>query len=678
MKFQVLRITVVLIFLQWSMSLQTKAYCQREDTTAASRLSEITVVAERIVREVSPAQVLSGEKLERLSSYSVADAIRYFSGAQIKDYGGIGGLKSVNIRSLGSQHVGVFYDGIEIGNAQNGIVDLGKFSLDNMEAISVYNGQKSSIFQPAKDFASASAVYLQPKYPVFAPQKKYNLSVGMKTGSFGLANPSVLWEYRLTDRLSLSLSSEYMYTNGRYKFTYSTKGGYDTTATRRNGDVRMERIEAGLFGNMEGGHWKVKAYFYDSDRGYPGASVREEPGKFRHQDRQKDDNFFLQASMKKEFSQRYSLLLNGKYAYDYLHYLSDPREDVTTMYVNSHFRQKEGYLSVAHLFSITPWWSVSLSDDFAINKLNADLTDFVYPTRYSFLNAAATSISLKRLKMQASLLHTFVKDKTKAASAQASSRSRFTPSVVASYKPFDDTDLTFRAFYKKIFRLPTFNDLYYTFVGNKYLKPEYTTQLDIGAVYGKEFKTGVVRGIQAQADLYYNKVKDKIVALPASNQFRWTMLNFGKVDIKGIDAALQGLFRFAGMDVDTRLTYTYQRAQDVTDKTSQWYKGQIPYIPWHSGSVVVSGNYKGWMLTYSFIYTGERYESVANIVENYAPAWYTHDMALTKSLEIGGASWSGKLKVTLEVNNIFNQQYEVVQCYPMPGTNFKIRLRLDL
>ena len=678
MKFQVLRITVVLIFLQWSMSLQTKAYCQREDTTAASRLSEITVVAERIVREISPAQVLSGEKLERLSSYSVADAIRYFSGAQIKDYGGIGGLKSVNIRSLGSQHVGVFYDGIEIGNAQNGIVDLGKFSLDNMEAISVYNGQKSSIFQPAKDFASASAVYLQPKYPVFAPQKKYNLSVGMKTGSFGLANPSVLWEYRLTDRLSLSLSSEYMYTNGRYKFTYSTKGGYDTTATRRNGDVRMERIEAGLFGNMEGGHWKVKAYFYDSDRGYPGASVREEPGKFRHQDRQKDDNFFLQASMKKEFSQRYSLLLNGKYAYDYLHYLSDPREDVTTMYVNSHFRQKEGYLSAAHLFSITPWWSVSLSDDFAINKLNADLTDFVYPTRYSFLNAAATSISLKRFKMQASLLHTFVKDKNKAASAQASSRSRFTPSVVASYKPFDDTDLTFRAFYKKIFRLPTFNDLYYTFVGNKYLKPEYTTQLDIGAVYGKEFKTGVVRGIQAQADLYYNKVKDKIVALPASNQFRWTMLNFGKVDIKGIDAALQGLFRFAGMDVDTRLTYTYQRAQDVTDKTSQWYKGQIPYIPWHSGSVVVSGNYNGWMLTYSFIYTGERYESVANIVENYAPAWYTHDMALTKSLGIGGASWSGKLKVTLEVNNIFNQQYEVVQCYPMPGTNFKIRLRLDL
>ena len=36
------------------------------------------------------------------------------------------------------------------------------------------------------------------------------------------------------------------------------------------------------------------------------------------------------------------------------------------------------------------------------------------------------------------------------------------------------------------------------------------------------------------------------------------------------------------------------------------------------------------------------------------------------------------MRVTAEVNNIFNQQYEVVQCYPMPGTNFKIKINLTL
>ena len=62
---------------------------------------------------------LSGERLQRLNSHNVADALRYFSGIQIKDYGGVGGLKTVNIRSMGTNHVGVFYDGIELGNAQN-------------------------------------------------------------------------------------------------------------------------------------------------------------------------------------------------------------------------------------------------------------------------------------------------------------------------------------------------------------------------------------------------------------------------------------------------------------------------------------------------------------------------------------------------------------------------------
>ncbi|MDR1526123.1 MAG: TonB-dependent receptor plug domain-containing protein, partial [Dysgonamonadaceae bacterium] len=132
------------------------------DTTLT--LKEVVVVGDRY-REVIPSQRLSGEKLEALSSFSVADAIRYFSGVQIKDYGGIGGLKTVDIRSMGTNHSGVFYDGIQLGNAQNGQIDLGKFSLDNIEEISMYNGQKSEIFQAAKDFGSAGTVYLRTRRP---------------------------------------------------------------------------------------------------------------------------------------------------------------------------------------------------------------------------------------------------------------------------------------------------------------------------------------------------------------------------------------------------------------------------------------------------------------------------------------------------------------------------------
>ena len=201
-------------------------------------LREVVVTARTLSRDVIPAQSLTGRDLQRLSAVSVADALRFFAGIQIKDYGGVGGLKTVNIRSMGSQHVGVFYDGLQLGNAQNGQIDLGRFSLDNMESVSVYNGQKSSILQPAKNYASASALYMTTRRPSFEGAKQDNLKVSLKAGSFSTLNPSVLWEHRLSRSVDLSVSSEYMYTTGRYRFRYRKKDGYDTTAIRHNGDVR--------------------------------------------------------------------------------------------------------------------------------------------------------------------------------------------------------------------------------------------------------------------------------------------------------------------------------------------------------------------------------------------------------------------------------------------------------
>ncbi len=638
------------------------------------QIDAVVTVGQRRVVETVPAQVLAGQELKRLNVVSVADAVRYFSGIQIKDYGGVGGLKTVNIRSMGTQHVGVFYDGVQLGNAQNGQIDLGRFSMDNMEAISVYNGQKSNIFQSAKDFASAGALYMTTRRPVFDSTKRNNLRLSFKTGSFGTANPSALWEHRFNDNLDAQLSAEYLYTTGRYKFSYRKLDGYDTTEVRRNGDVSAVRAEGGLFGRIHNGEWRAKVYFYNSERGYPGASVREEPGKFRHEDRQWDRNLFAQGSLRKHFGKRYSLMVNAKYAYDFLHYLSDPREDVSTMYVDNRYHQQEGYLSVANELRIRDWWRASLSADVQANTLSSDMTDFAYPTRLTVLGAAATAIDFERFKMQASLLYTFIHDHTRYAGAAAGDRDEWTPTVIAQYKPLRNEELSLRAFYKRIFRMPTLNDLYYTFIGNKYLKPEYTTQYNVGAVYGRNFRRGIVRRVEVQADAYFNQVKDKIIAMPTSNQFQWTMLNLGYVEILGVDASAQLQWKFGPVAVNTRLNYTYQEAKDRTDPASEWYGGQIPYIPWHSGSVVVGGVWRDWDLNYSFIYTGERYESRANTPANHAQPWYTSDLSLSRNIRFRRSS----LRVTLEVNNIFNQQYEVVQCYPMPGTNFKVKLNWTL
>jgi outer membrane receptor protein involved in Fe transport len=255
------------------------------------------------------------------------------------------------------------------------------------------------------------------------------------------------------------------------------------------------------------------------------------------------------------------------------------------------------------------------------------------------------------------------------------------------WNPFRGQDLSLRAFYKRIFRMPTLNDLYYTFIGNRSLAPEYTTQYNLGAIYTLDFATPATpesprrpassrlfRRLEIQLDGYFNQVTDKIIAMPTSNQFAWTMINLGYVEILGLDAALQTGLSFGPVEVDTRLGYTYQRARDFTDPADPWYGGQIPYIPLHSGSVVVGGSWRGWTLDYSFLYTGQRWESRANTSENWSPPWYTHDLSLSRTVALARS----ELRLTAEINNLLNQQYEVVQNYPMPGTNVKLKLTWTL
>ena len=109
-----------------------EVFADESADSLSRKLEEVVVTARKPNEDIIPAQILSGDELHRLNSNSVADALRYFSGVQVKDYGGVGGIKTVNIRSMGTNHTGVVYDGVELGNAQNGQIDLGQFSLDNI------------------------------------------------------------------------------------------------------------------------------------------------------------------------------------------------------------------------------------------------------------------------------------------------------------------------------------------------------------------------------------------------------------------------------------------------------------------------------------------------------------------------------------------------------------------
>ncbi|MDR0830103.1 MAG: TonB-dependent receptor [Prevotellaceae bacterium] len=684
-------------------------FCNAQsDSTKIYSLDSVQVVGKKTANEIIPAQKLSGALLQNLSSQSIADAVRFFSGVQVKDYGGIGGLKTVNIRSMGTNQMGVFYDGIQLGNAQNGQIDLGRFSLDNIESISIYNGQKSSMLQSAKDYGAAGTIYIQTRSPQFADNKNFNITARFKTGSFGVINPSLFYEQKISNKISLSLSSEFLNANGRYKYHFQTFNTHkDTVLTRKNGDITSLRTEAALFGKFNSGEWKFQLYNYHSERGLAGYVSRNV---YEHFDRQADNNFFAQGSVKKHF-RNYSLLFNAKYANDFVRYTADYRRDTTF----TDYTQNELYLSLAHSYRPFKIWEIALATDFQVNNLFSNREDFGFPTRCTLLAALSSSVKLNFAKIQASLLGTFVKDEVKIGVARQQ-KPQFTPAVMATFSPFKHFPLDFRTFAKRIFRMPTFNDLYYTIATNSYLKPEFVQQYDLGFEYilnksqepRAKSQDRFVRNFSVSADVYYNLVENKIVAMQTSNPFRWQMTNFGMVKILGVDFSADIEFLLhKDLILNVLANYSFQDARDYSRKSDFEYGHLIPYAPQHCATAAANFQYKNFRLNYCFIYTGERFSRKGNIAENHIRAFQTHDVSAgyvfllepraksqeprrtknqepkaKKSQEEPRAKTSKeqskKLIINLDINNIFNQHYEVILNYPMPSTNFKIGVTLEL
>ncbi len=638
----------------------------------ARKLREVVVTADKPVKDIIPAQTLSGEELRRLNSNSVADALRYFSGVQVKDYGGVGGIKTVNIRSMGTNHTGVVYDGVELGNAQNGQIDLGQFSLDNIEGISLYNGQKSEILQPAKDFGSAGSIYMRTRQPRFADGETFHARATVRAGSFDLINPSALVELKLASNLNASLSAEWVNSSGKYKFRYRRVNpagelAYDTTAVRQNGDINATRLELNLYGTLNSGDWTFKAYNYNSERGVPGAIVNNV---WRRGERIWDTNSFAQGRYMGCFG-KFTTMNNIKYAHYRTHYVNNDDKQVK---IDNLYRQKEVYFSSANSYEPLTWWQLSLSYDFMWNALDADVYGFAKPDRISNFVSAATALDFTRVKLQASALATFIHDTLRGQQAPKD-KSVLTPAVFMSVYPLRNNDFSVRLFYKKSFRMPTFNDLYYADMGNSKLNPERVAQYNIGLLYDHTSAGSVIAAARVSADVYYNKVNDKIVAYPKGQQFRWTMLNLGVVDIRGIDlTALFSLSPLPDLLLTWRLQYTFQRAIDITNPADNYYRDQIPYIPRHSGAAVFNASWRGWGLNYSWIYVGERYNQQENIRYNYTQPWYTSDLSLSKNLTLGRVS----LRALIEVNNLLSQDYDVILNYPMPKRNYRFTLTVEI
>ena len=618
-------------------------------------IDEVVVKGFRIPGNVlasTPIQTLSHTDMERLGIHDMGDALKRFAGVQVKDYGGVGGMKTVNIRGLGAGHTGVTYDGVQVGDCQSGQVDLSRFTLDNVSLVSLQIGQEDNIYQSAKAYTSAGLINISTLQGVF--DRKPHLTTTLHTGSYGLLAPSLLYHQQFS-RLGIGAYTSYERADGVYWFTL--KNGIKTIHERRNNsDIKTWRGELNMsyqLTDKQTLQWK--AYGFTSNRGLPGAVIYDNT---YSAERLKDKNVFAQMLYENRFSNRIKMKAAAKWNYAWSRYSDIPASG----YKEDTYRQNETYLTATLWTNPLQGLNLSFAQDYAHNHLSMTLPKAANPTRNSLWTALAANYQIGAFSVNASLLATNIYERVKQGNASDGFH-RLSPAFSMQWRCLQDFRLRFG--YKDIFRTPTLNELYYTGIGNRHLNPEKSRQWNLGATYSHTFNRTLQ--LSLTADGYFGNVTDKIIAVP--KMFYWQMMNAGKVRQLGLDVSANIEKRWGNdWSVSATGSYSLMKATDISDPTAVYYRNQIAYTPRHSGSASVLLHTPWLDFSYNVLFMGERYTLSYNIPDNRMKPFADHSITLSREFNIN----KQQLRVQFDVRNLGNKNYEVVRFYPMPGTNWRL------
>lgn len=666
-------------------------------------LDEATVTTHRntALRSSAPLRRVSAADIELRGAVGLEEVLRTMAGVNVKDYGGLGGLKTVSIRSFGAQHTGVVYDGLAVTDCMNGQVDISRFNLDCVAEVRVDVAGTDNIFRPAKLSGFVGNVEIVTAVPQYSPsansetaqtcgtaevvdaQHKRTVSyspcwgVGGVISSFGEEGTLNL-ALPLSRKWNLSAWGDYLNSRGDYPFLLKN-GQVTTHEVRLNSQVSRFDGEVAAHARFDRyGTLRLKASAYDSSRGLPGSVILYT----QHPTEHLWDRTLTASAQHLVERERWRLKSSLSYTHAYNRYVDDapllpePEDDC--------YVQQQASLSVVGLLQATDRWSASLAEDLDLAHLDSTIPEAAFPTRLTTYTALSTRYAGPRLQAVATLLGIVATEQTREGEP-APRRSRLCPSASISFAPLQDAEWRIRASYKHTYRLPTFNDLYYSRVGNRNLRPERAQQFNLGTTWAHQFAFSGDKssssGVQPwrvafTADAYYNCVTDRIVAIPT--MFIWRMRNVGRVNMYGIDctASLSGpVASWLRFQVDAN--YSLQYALDVTDSAAKNYRHQIAYTPRHSGSGVVAFLMPWFNVSYTLIAVGERFSLAQNTPAYRLEPYADHSVSLNRTFTLNPRAHSAPmhLRVSAEALNLAGHNYEVVKYYPMPGRQWRINLR---
>lgn len=611
-------------------------------------------------------QQLSAADMQQRGVTNIGDALRRFSGVNLRDYGGAGGLKTVSVRGLGAGHTAVSYDGLTVTDTRQGQIDLGQFSTNRLGNLSLQNMGDGQLLCPVRNMAAAVVSLHTP----WAQQTDslWHGAATLRQAAFGTYAPSLSVQKRVARNTSLGIGGDYFFAHNNYPF-YVENGVASETLRRTNSRMQTATTEVNLHQTLQHeGLLTAKAYFYHNYRRLPGMVYLYVN---QNDERLKEETAFVQSRWTQRFG-RFSLMAAAKYNWQMSRYA-----DVDKQYPNGALRQdyyqREVYATAGTAYDICSWLKAAYATDYAYTSLNSNQTTDNHVSRDTWLQALSLEAQTQRFTLQLRGLYHRYWNQQRGNSAARDVR-KLTPTVTASYLVMrQPLWLYVRAGYQELFRMPSFTESYYYHLGSKTLRPELTRQLSAGLTL-QATPTAAWPLLALTADGYYNKVTDRIVSIPY-NLYVWRTVNMGDVRAAGLDLTLQSQWRLGhrGHKLLLASNYSYQRCTDHTSPTqSTWHK-QLAYTPEHSGAASLT-----WQSPWVSVVAHTTYASRRWCTNNHLPttdlrAYSEWGFTAMRSFDL---SQRLRLDLRADLVNAFNHHYEVVANYPMPGRAYRIEAKL--
>lgn len=227
-------------------------------------------------------------------------------------------------------------------------------------------------------------------------------------------------------------------------------------------------------------------------------------------------------------------------------------------------------------------------------------------------------------------------------------------SLGAHYKIDNQWSLRWHA--SRNYRLPSFNDLFWSSGGNANLDAETAYQTEMGANYTKNNFNWTVTG-------FYNDISDMIRWLPDESGL-WRPLNTDEVVTYGVESTFKYRYDLNTLSaVDVSANYAYTISENLQTGN------QLIYVPYHLANAEFNYRRLRWSAGLFWRYNAEVFTRSDNNPAEVINDFQLFDLQLTYQLPKRFNS-----TLSLRAQNIFDTNYVVVENRPMPGRHFSIHV----